>query len=317
MPKYDAFGREIGEDTLEGLGGSPAQPDSAWQERTEREEATWDAAEQVEVARIEAAATAEDAQAERTEDARQAAAGDSRWTAPATDDAKQRELAAQLSGVLKQTAAGRTTGTPTITVRRSGAARGCLITIVVVLLIGGAALAGILSLVSSVDIDGGTDAIIKRIEPPKLDDGPKPTGLGEGSLMRRADLAAALTQLRSSEDTKLTNLRVAPERIDATLLTNEGRLRHVQFTPGGKLQRFGSDGSPGFDSVPTIPFSRLNPGAPQRLARRGAKAHGVPLSELQYAVPTYTSGELTWAVYFTRSRYVLGNAAGRFERKLP
>ena len=317
MPKYDAFGREIGEDTLEGLGGSPAQPESAWQERTEREEATWEAAEKVEVARIDAAATAQDAQAERTEDARQAAAGDSRWTAPATDEAKQRELAAQLSGVLKQAGAGRTTGTPTITVRRSGAARGCLITIVVVLLIGGAALAGILSLVNSVDIDGSTDAIIKRIEAPKLDDGPKPTGLGEGSLMRRAEVAAALTQMRSSEDTKLTNLHLAPAQINATLLTNEGRLRHVQIKPGGKLERFGSDGSPGFDSVPTIPFSRLNPGAPERLARRGAKAHGVPLSELQYAVPSDISGKVQWVVYFTRGRYVIGNANGRLERKLP
>ena len=58
MPKYDAFGREIGEDTLQGLGGSPARPDSAWEERTEREEATWQAAEQVEVARLETKAAA-------------------------------------------------------------------------------------------------------------------------------------------------------------------------------------------------------------------------------------------------------------------
>ena len=289
MPKYDAFGREIGEDTLDGLGGSPKLPDSAWQERTEREEATWEAAEQVEVARIEAAATAQDAHAERAEDARQAAAGDSRWTAPAT---------------------------PTITVRRSGAARGCLITIVVVLLIGGAAVAGILSLVSKVDIN--TDGPEKAITAPEVEPGgPKPTGLGEGSLMRRADLAAALTQLRSSEDTKLTNLRVAPERIDATLLTREGRLRHVQITPGGKLRRFGSDSGAGFDTVGTIPFSRLNPGAPQRLARRGAKEIGVPVTEVQYAVPLYHDGQVTWGVYFTRARYVLGNGAGRFERKLP
>ncbi len=99
--------------------GAPRGPTSAWEERTEREEATWEAAEAVEVARLDAAATAKDAQAERTEDARQEAAGDSRWTAPATDDAKQRELAAQLSGVLNQATTGRATGTPRV--RRSGA----------------------------------------------------------------------------------------------------------------------------------------------------------------------------------------------------
>jgi len=317
VPKYDAFGREIGEDTLEGLGGSPARPDSAWEERTEREEASWEAAEAVEVARLDAAATAKDAQAERAEDARQEAAGDSRWTAPATDDAKRRELAGQLSGVLNQAATGRATGTPTITARRSGAARGCLITIVVVLLIGGAALAGILSLVSSVDIS--TDGIEKAIKAPAVPQlaGPKPKGLEQDSLVRKANVAAALRQLSAMEDAKLANLRLAPERIDATLLTKEGRLRHVQITPGGKLERFGSDGSPGFDSVPTIPFSSLNAGAPQRLARRGAEEIGVPISELQYAVPQDISGKTRWVVYFTRSRYVIGDGRGRFERKYP
>ena len=313
VPKYDAFGREIGEDTLEGLGGSPKGPESAWEQRTAREEATWEQSERVEVARQEAAAAAEDVQAERAEDARQAAAGDSRWTAPApaTDDAQRQALAAQLSSVLNQTATARATGTP----RRSGAAKGCLIAIVVVLALGGAALAGILSLVNSVD--SATDGVQKVIRAAPELAGPKPTGLGKESLMRRANLAAALRKLSSAEDAKLANLRVAPERIDATLLTNEGRLRHVQIKPGGKLEQFGSDGSPGFDNVPTIPFARLDPGAPQRLTRRGADKIGAPVTEVQYAVPIYSSNELTWAVYFTRGRYVIGNARGRFQRQYP
>ena len=123
------------------------------------------------------------------------------------------------------------------------------------LAIGGAALAGILSLVNSVDIN--TDGIEKALKAPNVPQiaGPKPKGLEKDSLVRKANVAAALRQLSAMEDAKLTNLRLAPERIDATLLTNEGRLRHVQITPGGKLERFGSDGSPGFDSVPTIPFA--------------------------------------------------------------
>ena len=67
----------------------------------------------------------------------------------------------------------------------------------------------------------------------------------------------------------------------------------------------------------TIPYARLNPGAPQRLARRGAKEHGVPITELQYAVPTYSGDKLTWVVYFTGGRYVLGDARRRSDRKLP
>jgi hypothetical protein len=317
VPKYDAFGREIGEDTLQGLGGSPTPPqESSWEERTGREEAAWQEAERVEVARQETAADAKDAAAERAEDARQAAAGDANWTAPAADDAKRRRLAAQLSGLLQKSAGAPSSGMPTtVTVRRSGSAKGCLIAIIVVLLIGGAAIAGVVSLVNSVDVSTSGGGSIITV--PKLTEGPQPKGLGEGSLMRRADVAAALRRLSSDEGTKLTNLRLAPERIDATLLTSEGRLRHVQVKPGGKVERFGSDSGPGFDTVSTIPYARVNPGAPQRLARRGAEEIGVPLNELQYAVPTLSGDDLTWVVYFTRGRYVLGDARGRFDRKFP
>jgi hypothetical protein len=313
MPKYDAFGREIGEDTLQGLGGSPARPDSAWEERTEREEANWQAAEQVEVTRLEREAVAEDAQAERAEDARQAGAT-AGWTAPAPDEAQRRKLAAQLSGALQQAATTRSGSTPSITVRRSGGAKGCLIALVVLLAIGAAGIAGILSLVNTVD--DATDGIESVLKAPEVDDGPKPTGFGEGSLMRPAAVKSALATLNADE-VRLTNLRLAPERIDATLLTTEGRLRHVQIKPGGKLERFGSDGGEGFDKVPTIGFSKLNPAAPQRLARRGAKELGVPVSTVQYAVPQDIRGEVRWVVYFKRGQYVIGGPNGGFDKAYP
>ena len=43
----------------------------------------------------------------------------------------------------------------------------------------------------------------------------------------------------------------------------------------------------------------------------------MPISELQYAVPQDISGKTHWVVYFTRSRYVIGDARGRFDRKYP
>ena len=310
MPKYDAFGREIGEDTLAGLGGAPSKPtEPSWQERNDRDAATWDAAEKVEAARLETSADAADAQAERAEDARQEAAGESRWTAPGeqpprptfvrpgTDDAQRRAR-------------------PTVTVQRRGAGRGCLIATIVVLAIFGLLIAGIAGLVSSVDIKtGGTSGgtITSAPETAK----PAPQGLAAGSLVRRGNLAAALKQIQTSGGGRLTQLRVAPERIDATLLTPAGRLRNVQIKPGGQMERFGPDSGPGFDQASTIPFSRLNPAAPQRLARAGAERIHVPVSTLQYAVPTVFSGALTWAAYFKRGRYVLGDASGRFQRAYP
>ena len=51
--------------------------------------------------------------------------------------------------------------------------------------------------------------------------------------MRRTNFAAALTQLGASE-LRLTHLRLAPDRIDAQLLTRAGSLRSMQVKPGGK-----------------------------------------------------------------------------------
>jgi hypothetical protein len=91
----------------------------------------------------------------------------------------------------------------------------------------------------------------------------------------------------------------------------------VQVKPGGKLERFGPDSGPGFDRSSTIAFARINPAAPQRLARAGAERIGVPVRTLQYLVPTNFNGSIMWAAYFTRGRYALGDASGRFQRKYP
>ncbi|MEO8690950.1 MAG: hypothetical protein ABI611_22390, partial [Solirubrobacteraceae bacterium] len=120
-----------------------------------------------------------------------------------------------------------------------------------------------------------------------------------------------------SSELRLTSLHLAPERINAQLLTRGGRLRHVQVQPGGAVEQFGSDSGPGFDTATTIPFSRLDPRAPQRLARRGAAKLRVKVSTLKYLVPTRFSGKIMWAAYFEHGRYVLGDGAGRYRRSYP
>jgi hypothetical protein len=286
MPEYDAFGREIGEDTLSGLGGTSSG--STW-EQTESEPAFEDA----EPVEREPAPEPEPARFEHVH-------------APAGDDEAQRKLlAAQLGDALSQAAR---TPRP----KRSGAAKGCLIAFVVLIAFGGAIIAGVVSFVSSVDLDTGGESIIS---PPDFQPEEAPTGMEGESLARPANFAAALREI-SRAGGGVTNLRVAPDRIDATLKTPEGRLRHVQIKAGGELERIGPDSGPGFDSSETIPVSRLKPPALARLIRRGAKEVGVPVSEFQYAVPQQIGG-LRWVVYFTRSRYVIGDARGRFEREYP
>ena len=82
---------------------------------------------------------------------------------------------------------------------------------------------------------------------------------------------------------RLTHLRARPRAHRRPAAHQRGPLRSVQVKPGGTLERFGPDSGPGFDQSTTIPFSRLNPAAPQRLARGGAERIGVPVSTLQYA----------------------------------
>jgi hypothetical protein len=167
VPKYDAFGREIGEDTLQGLGGSPspAPVESAWETRTEADEATWQAAEQVEVARRRAADDAADVQAERTEDARQEAPA-RRATPPRPTPAHRARRPAQrrpLPGRGRRASAG----TPSIGVRKRSAGRGCLIAFVVLLAILGGLTAAIVGLVNSVDVEtGGSSGGTKIIPEP-------------------------------------------------------------------------------------------------------------------------------------------------------
>jgi hypothetical protein len=170
-------------------------------------------------------------------------------------------------------------------------------------------------------VDGATEAVRKgvaTIAAPEVSAAAAvpPMGVRGRSLVRRDHFAAALASLSGSE-LRLTHLRLAPERIDAQLLTRGGRLRSVQVLPGGATKRLGPDSGPGFDSAGTIPISRLDPRAPQRLARRGAAKLRVRLSTLQYLVPTLFSGKVTWVAYFEHARYVLGDAAGRYQRAFP
>lgn len=143
-----------------------------------------------------------------------------------------------------------------------------------------------------------------------------PRGVGRGSLLRPYAFGAAIKRLRSSGLGRLANLRVAPERIDATLLTKAGSLRHVQIVPGGTLRKFGSAGATGFSGVPTMSLAGIDAGAPQRLTRSAAERLRVPASRVNYLVYTQVAGAGQWGVYFTGGQIVLGDAQGRITRRI-
>jgi hypothetical protein len=138
-----------------------------------------------------------------------------------------------------------------------------------------------------------------------------PAGLEPGSLIAHDSFAAALERLRASRLGRLTLLRVAPERIDARLLTRGGRLRNVQLRHDGRLRDFGASAG-GFGFVDTIAYARVDRAAPERLTRSAAKRLGVPVARVDYVVLT----TLGWSVVFKGGRQFAADAHGRGLRRI-
>jgi hypothetical protein len=286
VPKYDAFGREIGEDTLEGLGGSSAERDEDLnRERTQ-------------------AQAAPVADPPREPDAPV-------FGAPAPDPAApQRPVFAPPSGGRRTVRVGRRTGLGCL---------GVLVTGWTLLVILGVAAGLILALVGSSSVEN------TLIDGPQPSESPEsstnepakpakpPRGLERRSLVRRANFARALRRLRAAGLGRLRSFSVRPERLNAQLLTKGGRLRSAQVTFDGEVKSFGSSG-PGFGALETVPFGRVNTAAPERLVRQSARRLGHKTSRLDYLTHRAGTGG-TWIAHFKGGRIALGDARGTFVRR--
>jgi len=143
-----------------------------------------------------------------------------------------------------------------------------------------------------------------------------PAGLKSGSLLRQQQFGAAMRKLRTGGYGRLTNLRVAPERIDATLVTKGGRLRNIQFQPGGTVRDFGTTG-PGFGRTSTMSIADINSAAPSRLAASAAGRLKVPATRVNYLVYSLAFGpDARWYVYFKSGEIFAADARGRISRRI-
>jgi hypothetical protein len=298
VPKYDAFGREIGEDTFSGLGSDASDTP----------------APEAEAVPMEAGSPLRAPEPQPYTPPVQP---------PQPPQAQPQPPPVFTAGTQQAPPQRPFVPNPMRPPRRRRGGRGLVFVLLIGLFVFVAPLVcGGVVIFNAVDgasesVRDGLESTIKAI-PTTTSEAPAvaPKGVSGKSLVRRSNFAAALAKLSGSE-LRLTHLRLAPERIDAQLLTRGGSLRLMQVKPGGKPEQLGPDSGSGFDTASTIPFSRLDPGAPQRLARRGARKLKVPVSTLQYIVPSLFSGKITWAAYFERSRYVIGDARGRWQRSYP
>ncbi|HEY7600619.1 MAG TPA: hypothetical protein VH741_11885 [Candidatus Limnocylindrales bacterium] len=119
------------------------------------------------------------------------------------------------------------------------------------------ALLGLLLAVGNVavnEIEGGLEDLAEIEEP---------AGLGPSSMIRQANLEAALEQLRGSGLGRPLILRVHPGRVDARLVAGNGRQSLVRVTAQHELRTLGTRQGRGRG----IGYGQIDPAMPERLVR--------------------------------------------------
>ena len=116
------------------------------------------------------------------------------------------------------------------------------------------AVLGVVANVAVDEVERGLDDLVETQEP---------DGLGPSSMIRAANLAAALEQMRGSGLGRPLTLRVTPNRVDARLVARNGRQSLVRVTAQQELRTVGTRTGGGAG----IPYARIDVNAPERLTR--------------------------------------------------
>jgi hypothetical protein len=141
-----------------------------------------------------------------------------------------------------------------------------------------------------------------------------PAGLQPGSLLRRSEFSRAMTRLRARGFGRLTNLRVAADRINVQLVTPGGRLRNVQVDPGGKVREISISG-PGFGFVGALAYDQIDRAAPERLTREAARRRETSPTRVDYLVMFELGDDVVWSLFFKNGAHFQADAAGHLQRR--
>jgi hypothetical protein len=183
----------------------------------------------------------------------------------------------------------------------------------VVLLTLGAGTLGLFGLGSAVD---STTSEERAVPAPGFDDpgaAPDPGEANGGSLLRPTRVRRALAVAR--KDGRLQTLRVAPERIDATVVDSQRRMRILLIYPNGTVNRLGSATVPR-SSIESIPWSTVDAAAPQRIARAAARDAGRSVRAVDYLVTINVGATPRWELFFKDGLHYRANVNGRAVRRV-
>jgi hypothetical protein len=154
-------------------------------------------------------------------------------------------------------------------------------------------------------VEGGLENPVEGVGP-----APQATGVEGASLIAPQRFAKAVATLAGSGLGRPLSMRVAPDRIDATLVGGH-RMHQVQITAGGEIRELASgDAAPGR----TIPYRAIDTSAPARLVKAGATKK-VPARRIDYLVIS-PGPPISWGAYYNGGRIVIGDAHGRKQRVL-
>jgi hypothetical protein len=143
---------------------------------------------------------------------------------------------------------------------------------------------------------------------------PKPTG--KDSMVLRANFSAALAALRSAGAVRVESMHIAPGLVSAEVPSGRDNVT-LQVKPGDEAKKTDTSVR-GADLSKTRPLEAVNPGAPERLAREGARRLHLGLGTVNYVI--YDAEGLFgrhWTAYFKNGATADGDTAGRVLKTHP
>ena len=278
VPKYDAFGREIGENTLSGLGGdSRVQPPPQSEPQVEPE----------------------------------------RVTAAPRKQRRERKAGKTPNATLA-VPQGAPVSLPGVRRRRGGGlgclvAFAILAAVVAAPVIGVISFIGdATDAIDDVRDSFDSDAVTLPDAPQPQGDAPAPAGISGNSLIAPSNFSGALDAMSQAAFTRATRIVLRPERVDVTVVTGE-EVRDVQIRYDGDVDA--SDPSPLNAASGVLELPAVDPAAPARLVRGAARRFRVKPSGINYLIADPDGDRHLWRAYFKNGTYVEGDAKGRVVRR--
>jgi hypothetical protein len=122
-------------------------------------------------------------------------------------------------------------------------------------------------------------------------------GLDKLSLVREANLRRVIAKVAAGQRPLVTNIRVAPTRVDFTVRDAAGSRKVLSVDPSSKVKE--SDFGVGDDDA--LPASRLDASGPERMLRVVAERTGLGVDAVDYvALSPVGVGEPTWYLFLKR-----------------